>query len=52
MPFMPVALNTGISYFDGPRIVSCAGLAVHNRKLTEPIDGIRSVLEYGSRACC
>ena len=25
MPLMPVTLNTGISYFDGPPIVSCAG---------------------------
>ena len=39
MPLMPVALNTGISYFDGPPIVSCAGFCVHNGLLTEPIDG-------------
>jgi fructose 1,6-bisphosphate aldolase/phosphatase len=39
MPLMPVALNTGISYFDGPPIVSCAGFCVHNGRLTEPIDG-------------
>jgi len=39
MPLMPVQLNTGISYFDGPPIVSCAGFCVHNGKLTEPIDG-------------
>jgi len=39
MPLMPVTLNTGISYFDGPPIVSCAGFCVHNGKLTEPIDG-------------
>ena len=39
MPLMPVPLNTGISYFDGPPIVSCAGFCVHNGKLTEPIDG-------------
>ncbi len=39
MPLMPVMLNTGISYFDGPPIVSCAGFCVHNGKLTEPIDG-------------
>lgn len=38
MPLMPVTLNTGISYFDGPPIVSCAGFCVHNGKLTEPID--------------
>ena len=39
MPLMPVVLNTGISYFDGPPIVSCAGFCVHQGKLTEPIDG-------------
>jgi fructose 1,6-bisphosphate aldolase/phosphatase len=39
MPLMPVTLNTGISYFDGPPIVSCAGFCVHRGKLTEPIDG-------------
>jgi fructose 1,6-bisphosphate aldolase/phosphatase len=35
MPLMPVTLNMGISYFDGPPIVSCC---VHNGKLTEAID--------------
>ncbi len=39
VPLMPVTLNTGISYFDGPPIVSCAGFCVHNGKLTEPVDG-------------
>jgi len=39
MPLMPVTLNTGISYFDGPPVVSCAGFCVHDGKLTEPIDG-------------
>ena len=39
MPLMPVTLNTGISYFDGPPVVSCAGFCVHNGKLTEPVDG-------------
>lgn len=38
MPLMPVMLNTGISYFDGPPIVSCAGFCVHNGRLTEAID--------------
>jgi fructose 1,6-bisphosphate aldolase/phosphatase len=38
MSLMPVPLNTGISYFDGPPVVSCAGFCVHNGKLTEPID--------------
>ena len=35
---MPVPLNTGTSYFDGPPLVSCAGFCVHHGKLTEPID--------------
>ena len=39
MPLMPVTLNAGISYFDGPPVVSCAGFCVHNGKLTEAIDG-------------
>jgi fructose 1,6-bisphosphate aldolase/phosphatase len=39
MPLMPVPLNTEISYFDGPPIVSCAGFCVHNGELTEPVDG-------------
>jgi fructose 1,6-bisphosphate aldolase/phosphatase len=39
MPLMPVALNTGISYFDGPPVVSCATFCVHKGKLTEPVDG-------------
>jgi fructose 1,6-bisphosphate aldolase/phosphatase len=38
MPLMPVALNTGISYFDGPPVVSCAAFCVHHGKLTEPVD--------------
>jgi fructose 1,6-bisphosphate aldolase/phosphatase len=38
MPLMPVPFNTGVSYFDGPPVVSCAGFCVHNGKLTEPID--------------
>lgn len=38
LPLMPVRLNTGISYFDGPPIVSCAAFAEHNGKLTEPLD--------------
>jgi fructose 1,6-bisphosphate aldolase/phosphatase len=37
-PLMPVALNTPTSYFDGPPLVSCAGLCVHNAVLTEPAD--------------
>jgi fructose 1,6-bisphosphate aldolase/phosphatase len=38
MPLMPVILNSGISYFDGPPVVSCAAFSVHEGKLTEPID--------------
>lgn len=38
MPLMPVPLNTGISYFDGPPIVSCAAFAEHDGKLTEAMD--------------
>jgi fructose 1,6-bisphosphate aldolase/phosphatase len=38
MPLMPVPLNTGTSYFDGPPLVSCAGLAMHAGRLTEPLD--------------
>lgn len=37
-PLMPVKLNSTISYFDGPPIVSCAAFSVHNGKLTEPVD--------------
>lgn len=38
MPLMPVTLNTGTSYFDGPPLVSCAGFCVHQGRLTEPVD--------------
>ena len=38
MPLMPVGLNTGTSYFDGPPLVSCAALAMHGGKLTEALD--------------
>jgi fructose 1,6-bisphosphate aldolase/phosphatase len=38
MPLMPVQLNSGISYFDGPPVVSCAAFAMHNGKMTEPVD--------------
>jgi len=37
-PLMPVKLNSTISYFDGPPVVSCAAFCVHNGKLTEPAD--------------
>ena len=35
---MPVTLNSGISYFDGPPVVSCAAFCVHEGKLTEGVD--------------
>ena len=38
MPLMPVPLNSGISYFDGPPIVSCAAFAMQRGKMTEPVD--------------
>ncbi len=38
MPLMPVPLNSGISYFDGPPVVSCAAFAMHGGKMTEPVD--------------
>jgi fructose 1,6-bisphosphate aldolase/phosphatase len=38
VPLMPVSLNSGVSYFDGPPVVSCAAFSVHEGKLTEPAD--------------
>ncbi|MGB7961932.1 MAG: fructose-1,6-bisphosphate aldolase/phosphatase [Propionicimonas sp.] len=38
MPLMPVPLNSGISYFDGPPVVSCAAYCVHEGRFTEPLD--------------
>lgn len=38
MPLMPVSLNSGISYFDGPPAVSCAAFAMHEDRLTEAVD--------------
>lgn len=38
MPLMPVALNTGTSFFDGPPLVSCAALSVHDGRMTEALD--------------
>jgi fructose 1,6-bisphosphate aldolase/phosphatase len=38
MPLMPVSLNSTISYFDGPTIVSCAAFCMHEGKLTEAVD--------------
>lgn len=37
-PLMPVKLNSGVSYFDGPPIVSCAALCVRDGKFTEMVD--------------
>jgi fructose 1,6-bisphosphate aldolase/phosphatase len=37
-PLMPVVSGTGISYFDGPPIITGLGFCVHNRQLTEPVD--------------
>lgn len=38
MPLMPVPLNTGTSYFDGPPLVSCAALSVHRGRMAEALD--------------
>lgn len=38
MPLMPAPLGSGISYFDGPPIVTGAAFSVHQGKLTEPVD--------------
>ncbi len=38
MPLMPVKQNSGISYFDGPPVVSCAAYSMHEGKLTGPVD--------------
>jgi fructose 1,6-bisphosphate aldolase/phosphatase len=35
---MPVKQNTGISFFDGPPMVSAAAYSIHNGKLTESAD--------------
>ncbi len=37
-PLMPVKLNSTISFFDGPAIVSAAAFCVHEGKFTEPVD--------------
>ncbi len=37
-PLMPCKLNTSISFFDGPPVVTCAGFCVHNGRFTEPVD--------------
>ena len=37
-PLMPVKLNSSISYFDGPPVVSCAAFCIRNGILTEAVD--------------
>ncbi|MEW6264236.1 MAG: fructose-1,6-bisphosphate aldolase/phosphatase [Thermodesulfobacteriota bacterium] len=37
-PLMPVKVNSNVSYFDGPPVVSCTGYCVHEGRLTEPVD--------------
>ncbi len=37
-PLMPCKLNTTISYFDGPPVVTGAAFSVKEGKLTEPAD--------------
>ena len=37
-PLMPVPLNTKVSYFDGPPIVSCAAFGLRDGRLTPPVD--------------
>ena len=37
-PLMPVRLNSSISFFDGPPVVSCAAYCVHDGRFTDPVD--------------
>lgn len=37
-PLMPVKAGTGVSFFDGPPIVSGLAFSMHEGKLTEPVD--------------
>ena len=37
-PLMPVRMNSPVSYFDGPPVVSAQAFCVHKGKLTEPAD--------------
>lgn len=37
-PLMPVAHGTTVSYFDGPPVVSCHALCVHDGRFTEVVD--------------
>ena len=38
MPLMPVPLYSGISYFDGPPVITCAAFSMHEGRLTEAVD--------------
>ena len=37
-PLMPVVAGTGVSFFDGPPIVSCLAFSMREGKLSEPAD--------------
>jgi fructose 1,6-bisphosphate aldolase/phosphatase len=37
-PLMPVPHGTGVSYFDGPPVVTCHALCVHQGRFTEAVD--------------
>ena len=37
-PLMPVKMNSPVSFFDGPPIVSCAAYCIHHGRLTSPAD--------------
>lgn len=37
-PLMPVSQGTGVSYFDGPPVVSCHAMCVHQGRFTEAAD--------------
>lgn len=49
MPLMPVPLHSGISYFDGPPVISCAAFAMHEGRLTEPVDAFAHPFWYRVR---
>jgi fructose 1,6-bisphosphate aldolase/phosphatase len=49
MPLMPVPLNSGISCFDGPPVVSCAAFAMHQGRLTEAVDAFGHPSWHGVR---
>jgi fructose 1,6-bisphosphate aldolase/phosphatase len=38
MPLMPVKLNSTVSHFDGPPVVSCAAFSLRGGKFTGPVD--------------